>query len=117
MDQKWTGLFDKSRPLCTCFNFNLQLPNFGGNRKDGDFEKSWKENGNENNSPSPKISLSKKDEQGGRDDSSPVHQHPLFQHGVCQWPGCDANFTDLVLFLKHVGHEHVLDDKSTAQAR
>ena len=49
--------------------------------------------------------------------SSPLHQHPLFQHGVCQWPGCDANFTDLVSFLKHVGQEHVLDDKSTAQAR
>ena len=49
--------------------------------------------------------------------TSPVHQHPLFQHGVCQWPGCDSNFTDLVAFLKHVGQEHVLDDKSTAQAR
>ena len=49
--------------------------------------------------------------------ASPNHQHPLFQHGVCQWPGCDSNFTDLVSFLKHVGHEHVLDDKSTAQAR
>ena len=49
--------------------------------------------------------------------SSPLHQHPLFQHGVCQWPGCDSNFTELVSFLKHVGQEHVLDDKSTAQAR
>ena len=49
--------------------------------------------------------------------TSPIHQHPLFQHGVCQWPGCDSNFNDLVSFLKHVGHEHVLDDKSTAQAR
>ena len=49
--------------------------------------------------------------------TSPIHQHPLFQNGVCQWPGCDSNFNDLVAFLKHVGHEHVLDDKSTAQAR
>ena len=49
--------------------------------------------------------------------ASPLHQHPLFQHGVCQWPGCDSNFSDLVSFLKHVAQEHILDDKSTAQAR
>ena len=44
-------------------------------------------------------------------------QHPLFHHGACQWPGCEAHFSDMVAFLKHVGTEHVLDDKSTAQAR
>ena len=43
--------------------------------------------------------------------------HPLFHHGACQWPGCEAHFSDVVSFLKHVGTEHVLDDKSTAQAR
>ena len=43
--------------------------------------------------------------------------HPLFHHGACQWPGCEAHFSDVVAFLKHVGTEHVLDDKSTAQAR
>ena len=58
-----------------------------------------------------------KDVPEGENPGSPHHQHPLFQHGVCQWPGCDSNFTDLVSFLKHVGHEHVLDDKTTAQAR
>ncbi len=51
----------------------------------------------------------------------PIHEiekdHPLFQNGVCQWPGCDSHFTDIVAFIKHVGQEHVLDDKSTAQAR
>lgn len=44
-------------------------------------------------------------------------QHPLFHHGACQWPGCESHFSDMVAFLKHVGTEHVLDDKSTAQAR
>ena len=89
----------------------------------------WKENGTDNGS-SPKMSArdamlksAKEDRilQGGHErdtsPSSPLHQHPLFQNGVCQWPGCDANFSDLVLFLKHVAQEHVLDDKSTAQAR
>ena len=49
--------------------------------------------------------------------SSGRPQHPLFHHGACQWPGCEAHFSDVVAFLKHVGTEHVLDDKSTAQAR
>ena len=31
--------------------------------------------------------------------------------------GCEAHFNEMVGFLKHVGSEHVLDDKSTAQAR
>ena len=57
------------------------------------------------------LSASLPNNNGGRP------QHPLFHHGACQWPGCESHFSDMVAFLKHVGTEHVLDDKSTAQAR
>uniref|UniRef100_A0A8C1ACA3 Forkhead box P1a n=1 Tax=Cyprinus carpio carpio TaxID=630221 RepID=A0A8C1ACA3_CYPCA len=43
--------------------------------------------------------------------------HPLYSHGVCKWPGCDAVFGDFQSFLKHLNSEHALDDKSTAQCR
>ncbi|KAI7793928.1 forkhead box protein P1a isoform X2 [Triplophysa rosa] len=43
--------------------------------------------------------------------------HPLYGHGVCKWPGCDAVFGDFQSFLKHLNSEHALDDKSTAQCR
>ena len=35
----------------------------------------------------------------------------------CKWTGCDARCDDGTEFQKHMGVEHVLDDKSTAQAR
>ena len=37
--------------------------------------------------------------------------------GLCKWTGCDARCDDGTEFQKHMGAEHVLDDKSTAQAR
>ncbi|XP_063064610.1 forkhead box protein P1a isoform X2 [Engraulis encrasicolus] len=43
--------------------------------------------------------------------------HPLYSHGVCKWPGCEAVFGDFQAFLKHLNNEHALDDKSTAQCR
>uniref|UniRef100_W5MV53 Forkhead box P1b n=1 Tax=Lepisosteus oculatus TaxID=7918 RepID=W5MV53_LEPOC len=45
------------------------------------------------------------------------HSHPLYGHGVCKWPGCEAVFEDFQSFLKHLNHEHALDDRSTAQCR
>ena len=44
-------------------------------------------------------------------------KHPLFSHGSCKWTGCEAQCSDIASFLKHITTEHVLDDKSTAQAR
>ncbi|XP_076064811.1 forkhead box transcription factor P isoform X2 [Oratosquilla oratoria] len=43
--------------------------------------------------------------------------HPLYGHGVCKWPGCEAICEDMQPFLKHLNTEHTLDDRSTAQAR
>ncbi|XP_027002424.1 forkhead box protein P1-B isoform X7 [Tachysurus fulvidraco] len=45
------------------------------------------------------------------------HSHPLYAHGVCKWPGCEAVFDDFQSFLKHLNNEHALDDRSTAQCR
>ncbi|XP_026109043.1 forkhead box protein P1-B-like isoform X2 [Carassius auratus] len=55
-----------------------------------------------------------------RDSSQESHSqsaHPLYSHGVCKWPGCEAVFGDFQSFLKHLNSEHALDDKSTAQCR
>ncbi|XP_077288493.1 forkhead box transcription factor P isoform X3 [Arctopsyche grandis] len=43
--------------------------------------------------------------------------HPLFGHGVCKWPGCEALCDDFQAFLKHLSGAHALDDRSAAQAR
>uniref|UniRef100_A0A8C9VYW2 Forkhead box P1b n=1 Tax=Scleropages formosus TaxID=113540 RepID=A0A8C9VYW2_SCLFO len=50
-------------------------------------------------------------------DDHPQHSHPLYGHGVCKWPGCEAVFDDFQSFLKHLNNEHALDDRSTAQCR
>ncbi|XP_034296474.1 forkhead box protein P1 isoform X12 [Pantherophis guttatus] len=47
----------------------------------------------------------------------PSHSHPLYGHGVCKWPGCEAVCEDFQSFLKHLNSEHALDDRSTAQCR
>ncbi|KPP65447.1 forkhead box protein P1-B-like, partial [Scleropages formosus] len=56
-----------------------------------------------------------------RESSTPdVHRHgnhPLYGHGVCKWPGCEAVFDDIQGFLKHLHKEHTLDDRSAAQCR
>ncbi|XP_008282224.1 forkhead box protein P2-like [Stegastes partitus] len=41
----------------------------------------------------------------------------LFGHGVCNWPGCEAVCENFSQFTKHIGSEHTLDDRSTAQCR
>ncbi|XP_040264572.1 forkhead box protein P1 isoform X6 [Bufo bufo] len=44
-------------------------------------------------------------------------ESPLYGHGVCKWPGCEAICEDFLSFLKHLNNEHALDDRSTAQCR
>ncbi|XP_071343858.1 forkhead box protein P2-like [Trachinotus anak] len=43
--------------------------------------------------------------------------HVLYSHGVCNWPGCESVCENLNQFIKHIGSEHTLDDRSTAQCR
>ncbi|XP_034734644.1 forkhead box protein P2-like [Etheostoma cragini] len=43
--------------------------------------------------------------------------HALYSHGVCQWPGCESVCENFSQFLKHIGSEHTLDDRNTAQCR
>ncbi|XP_041835429.1 forkhead box protein P1-B isoform X3 [Melanotaenia boesemani] len=60
--------------------------------------------------------MSHKREASTLEEPSP-HSHPLYGHGVCKWPGCEAVFDDFHSFLKHLNNEHALDDRSTAQCR
>uniref|UniRef100_A0A8C6SRV1 Forkhead box P1b n=1 Tax=Neogobius melanostomus TaxID=47308 RepID=A0A8C6SRV1_9GOBI len=55
--------------------------------------------------------------EGSTLEESSHHSHPLYGHGVCKWPGCEAVFDDFYSFLKHLNNEHALDDRSTAQCR
>ncbi|XP_065813476.1 forkhead box protein P2-like [Labrus bergylta] len=43
--------------------------------------------------------------------------HALYTHGVCSWPGCEWVCENLSQFIRHLGSEHALDDRSTAQCR
>ncbi|XP_067446475.1 forkhead box protein P2-like isoform X2 [Thunnus thynnus] len=43
--------------------------------------------------------------------------HVLYSHGVCNWPGCESVCENFSQFIKHLGSEHTLDDRSTAQCR
>ncbi|XP_068459531.1 forkhead box protein P2-like isoform X2 [Clinocottus analis] len=43
--------------------------------------------------------------------------HSLYAHGVCNWPGCESSCDNFSQFIKHIGSEHTLDDRSTAQCR
>ncbi|RVE73366.1 hypothetical protein OJAV_G00049310 [Oryzias javanicus] len=54
---------------------------------------------------------------GSLQEDCPPSTHPLYGHGVCKWPGCEAVFEDFQTFLKHLNDEHALDDRSTAQCR
>ncbi|XP_013863480.1 forkhead box protein P2 [Austrofundulus limnaeus] len=47
----------------------------------------------------------------------PAATHLLFAHSVCNWPGCESVCENLCHFIKHLGSEHSLDDRSTAQCR
>ncbi|XP_010873763.2 forkhead box protein P1-B isoform X2 [Esox lucius] len=63
-----------------------------------------------------KLQAQKKRDSASVDDHTP-NTHPLYGHGMCKWPGCEAVFGDFQAFLKHLNSEHILDDKSTAQCR
>ncbi|XP_059190744.1 forkhead box protein P2-like [Centropristis striata] len=43
--------------------------------------------------------------------------HALYGHGVCNWPGCESVCDSFSQFIRHIGSEHTLDDRSTAQCR
>ncbi|KAK2917587.1 forkhead box protein P2-like [Channa argus] len=43
--------------------------------------------------------------------------HVLYGHGVCNWPGCESVCENFSQFIEHIGSEHTLDDRSTAQCR
>ncbi|XP_026221834.1 forkhead box protein P2-like [Anabas testudineus] len=43
--------------------------------------------------------------------------HILYSHGVCNWPGCESVCENFSQFIEHMGNEHTLDDRSTAQCR
>ncbi|KAJ8257404.1 hypothetical protein GJAV_G00185240 [Gymnothorax javanicus] len=43
--------------------------------------------------------------------------NPLYGHGECRWPGCEALCEDMGQFITHLNRDHVLDDRSTAQCR
>ncbi|XP_072402794.1 forkhead box protein P1-like isoform X3 [Diabrotica undecimpunctata] len=49
--------------------------------------------------------------------TTPDRVHHLYGHGVCKWPGCENPCENLDAFIKHLNTEHILDDRSTAQAR
>ncbi|OWF45679.1 forkhead box protein P1-like isoform X2 [Mizuhopecten yessoensis] len=80
---------------------------------------SWATNGitetylNQGNSSLGHSAVQVKQEQ-----TSPTSSyHALFRHCLCKWPGCDTHCEDYISFLKHLSAEHILDDRSTAQAR
>ncbi|XP_012820074.1 forkhead box protein P4 isoform X3 [Xenopus tropicalis] len=74
--------------------------------------------------PNSKVSLptihpSLPNGQNTRRDSMSHYEssHPLYGHGECRWPGCEALCEDMGQFIKHLNTEHALDDRSTAQCR
>ncbi|KAI1287308.1 Forkhead box protein P1 [Halotydeus destructor] len=62
-------------------------------------------------------SLSYGDKEDTKDLAEADYPKVLYGHGVCKWPGCEAICDDFQSFVKHLNHEHGLDDRSTAQAR
>ncbi|GMT24331.1 hypothetical protein PFISCL1PPCAC_15628, partial [Pristionchus fissidentatus] len=49
--------------------------------------------------------------------TSTVPSHPLWQHQLCAWPGCDQPAESFSSFLAHLSTAHPLDDRSTQQVR
>ncbi|XP_075469746.1 forkhead box protein P4 isoform X2 [Ascaphus truei] len=73
-------------------------------------------------SPHPSLPNGQSALQTTRRDSSSHYEvspcsHPLYGHGECRWPGCEALCEDMGQFVKHLNTEHALDDRSTAQCR
>ncbi|XP_047189304.1 forkhead box protein P2-like [Scophthalmus maximus] len=54
---------------------------------------------------------------GGAECADRAASYVLYSHGVCNWPGCESVCENWDQFIKHMGSEHTLDDRSTAQCR
>jgi hypothetical protein len=74
------------------FSFLHQGP-FGSkfNEEKEDLRNNQSSNNNNNNSSNNNNNPIEAHEKFGM-------QHPLFTNGVCQWPGCEGHFNDLVSF-------------------
>ena len=49
--------------------------------------------------------------------SNSSNNHPLFSHGVCQWPGCEAVLDSPSHLQPHLDRAHPLNDATTAHTR
>uniref|UniRef100_A0A1I7XCL4 FOXP-CC domain-containing protein n=1 Tax=Heterorhabditis bacteriophora TaxID=37862 RepID=A0A1I7XCL4_HETBA len=43
--------------------------------------------------------------------------HPLWQHNLCAWPGCNQPCESLPLFIAHLSQAHTFDERSTTDMR
>lgn len=49
--------------------------------------------------------------------TSTAPSHPLWQHQLCGWPGCDQPVDSFSSFLAHLSAVHPLDERSALQVR
>ncbi|KAF8370431.1 fkh-7 [Pristionchus pacificus] len=49
--------------------------------------------------------------------TSTTPSHPLWQHQLCGWPGCDQPIDSFNSFLNHLSTVHPLDERSALQIR
>eukprot|EP00090_Calanus_glacialis_P037494 TRINITY_DN645_c0_g1_i2.p1 TRINITY_DN645_c0_g1~~TRINITY_DN645_c0_g1_i2.p1 ORF type:complete len:765 (+),score=100.68 TRINITY_DN645_c0_g1_i2:200-2494(+) len=87
-----------------------------GSKEHDSKDNSWRDDKMENGDITPDNNNTNEKNKNGRVSPDPDN-HTLYSHGVCKWTGCDARCEDSTEFQKHIIAEHVLDDKSTAQAR
>jgi len=87
-----------------------------GSKEHDSKDNSWREEKMENGELTPDNNNTNEKNKNGTVSPDP-DGHTLYSHGVCKWTGCDARCDDSTEFQKHIIAEHVLDDKSTAQAR
>nr|CAB3246948.1 FoxP [Phallusia mammillata] len=64
-----------------------------------------------------RISMTRGSRESTPESRTQASTQPLFAHGVCKWPGCDVECSDVSAFSRHLNGCHRLDDKSTAQCR
>jgi len=87
-----------------------------GSKEHDSKDNSWRDEKMENGELTPDNNNTNEKNKNGTVSPDP-DSHTLYSHGVCKWTGCDARCDDSTEFQKHIIAEHVLDDKSTAQAR
>jgi len=87
-----------------------------GSKEHDSKDNSWRDDKMENGDLTPDNNNTNEKNKNGTISPDPDN-HTLYSHGVCKWTGCDARCEDSTEFQKHLIAEHVLDDKSTAQAR